>query len=302
MSQMTLSDLVTYVQDYLPDRPQAKVARAGNRVLQRIFNMLSVPERSTFTTKAKTTTGTVTTVTNSPSVTFTNSVLSASDPFCVVQIDTVSEWYNLTRVSDTTGTLSSNWSQTGAAGLAFTICYPVITYPSTVLSVRRRWQEGYKELVFAGDEKQEAPMGWQSAPGITAGRLSPGRPIWWAPYSQDSSGSPDDLRREMLMPWPDQKYTYEYNYTKRPTLFTPAGAGTQKTDLPAVWDQAIYDGTLYHSFIQENRNENAALWQVAYDKAFREALGEIGVVSRLGDGGQETGIWVEETWPVGGGS
>lgn len=300
MSQMTLADLNTLVRLYIPDRPQASIAAAANMVLQRIFNRISVPERSTFTTKAKNTSFTVTTTTDSTAITFSGNALSATDPMAVVQISGVQEWFDVTRVTDSTGTLSSKWPLDGAAGLSCTIAYPCITYPADVLSVKRRWQEGYKELTFAGDEKQEAPLGWYSAPGITAGRLSPGRPIWWAPFSMDTSGSPDDLRRELIIPWPDRMYVLEYSYVKRPVLFTPAGADTQKTWLPAIWDQAIKDGTLFHSWVMERKRDVAEPWRLDYERSFREALAELGPVSRLGDGGAETGVWIEEQWPVGG--
>lgn len=302
MAQLTLADLMSFVQDSIPDRPQAKIARAANRVLRNIHERIGVPKRSTLTTKPKVTTGTVSATIDSASVTFDSSVLGASDPFTIVQISGVDEWFNVTRVNGTTGTLSSVWPTTTASGLAFTLVYPIVTFPVNVLRVTRMWQEGWKELMFAGDEKQNAPVGWYSAPGITAGRVSPGRPLWWAPFQMDSSAaSPsDDLVRRMLIPWPDQRYVFEYSYLERVAYFTPGGATSQTTGLPDEWNDAIEVGTLYWSWIQENRRENAEPWRIDYEKAMMRTLATQAPVSRLGDGGQDAGVWIEESWPVGG--
>lgn len=301
MAQLTLGNITTYVNYHIPDFLQARVAFSANLVLKRIHRRIGVISRSTITTLATTTTGTVQVTEGSVNVTFTNAVLAssiaASGVMRVIQVDGTREWFNLTRSTDNTGTLSSAWPTDTNNTASFTIAYPLVTFPSTVLAVQRMWMEGYRELLFAGDEKQDG--GTPGVQGVTGGRISPGRPIWWGPYDMDTTGTPDDLVRRMLLPWPDQAYVIQYSYLKRPTVFDGAGSSGQTTGLPAMWDQVIIDGTLYHSFVQQNRRENAAVWRAEYDRSFGEACADLGAVSRMGDTG-EGGIWIEESWPVGG--
>lgn len=293
MAQLTVAGLMNYVKDFIPGKTQAKTVRAANLVLQRIYRKIGQTERLTFTTKAPVSTGTVSATANNTAVTFSGNVLSASDPLTYIQIDGDATWYTLTRVTDSTGTLSSAFAGTTGAALGYQIVYPAVTFPTNVMQVLGIWSEGYVPLRFAGTEH---------IPQLSS-LLAPGKPEFFSPYLMDSSAtSPDDERlRVLLIAPPDKMYSYTYAYKRRPTLLDATGADTQKLTLPDYFNETILTGTLYFVWDQEDANPRSVKWKTAYEEAWKEAMAEANVsVSTRFDDAYDSNIWdIFETRPVG---
>lgn len=291
MAQLTVADLLDYVRDHIPDKAQAKVVRAANLVIQRIYAEAGQVERSTFTTKAPITTGTVEATNNSTTVTFSSSILSASFPLMYLKIDGDTTWYTLTYVSGTGGTLSSVFAGTTGAALTYTLAFPVISFPVNVLQVLSIWQEGFAPLRFAHHERTND----------TYLAVSTGRPEYYAPYFMDTASSPDDALRLLILPAPDDMYSYTYAYKRRPTLLTPGGATSQKLLLPDFFNESIMAGTLFYCWDQEDAQERSTYWLNQYELAWRRAMAQVSVsaVTRMDDAYDRQESGPHDQLPVG---
>lgn len=261
MALLTVADLLDDVLDEIPGKEQQPLIRAVNKVIRRLHTEIVQPERSTFTTKAKTTTGTVSVTQDSTAVTFSSGVLSASDPLRLVQIEGDSTWFLLTRnAADTAGVLSSAWGEATDATATFTIVYPCITFPSAVGEILRIKRFAEFELEF--DHAGPVPA-------------SVGRPLTWGPYVHDStSASPDDDKlRIFLNPAPEDRLVYSYWYKQRTTFLDPDGATTQTIPFSDLWYEAIVQGVLFHVWKQEAQSEKALLARGLYEDALSRARG-----------------------------
>lgn len=290
MSQLSRSSLVTLVQDFIPDKPYAQVARAANLAITRIYNEVPFQSRSTFTTTAPITSGTMTTVTSGLTVTNSGTPFTSGAVY-LVQIEGDSTWFTATAVGSTSVlTLSSAWTQTGASGLTYTAVSPVIALPSTVLQPIELRLEGDRPLRFAPDE----------APEALNERYSTGRPRLYTNTTINSSDSPDDAYRIMLIPAPDAKYAVTYTYWVRPTFYSTAGGGDASTSsLPALWDTALLYGTLFHCWDQEDKQDRSKYWLERFEAAIRSCKAHrMSNVSTEVDDTSEGGIWAYETRPI----
>ena len=234
---------------------------------------------------------TVSVTAGSATVNFSASVLDAADPYRYVQVSGVSEWFTLTRVSGTQGTLSSAWPVATNATATYEIVYPIVTFGTNVLAVLRLWREGFPALVFAGTEHQTD----------LNDILASGTPTRFAPFSMDTAAtSPsDDLLRYILLPPPSEALVLQYAFLKRPALLAVGGATTQVMGVPEAFNEAIITGVLFYCWDQEDKQDRSRSWKALHEEAMREALADLGVVSRYADLGP-AGLWVEETAPIGG--
>lgn len=294
MAQLTVLNIMDFVQDYIPDCPQAKIVRKTNLVLQRIYGEIGQVARSTFTTKASVSTGTVTATNGSVGLTFTSGVLSATAPLSYIQISGSSTWYTVTRDgADTNGTLSSFFDGTTGAGLTFTICYPSISFPTSVLQVLGIWREGFDPLKFADVERTARIFD----------RLTVGTPEWYSPYLTDTTGtSPDDEKlRFLLLPAPSTVQTLTYAYKVRPTLLDPAGATTQTSGLPDFYNEAILNGTLFYLWDQEDKQDRSAFWKDQFESAWKRAMAQlsVNVDTRMDDAYDGVGLSIFDNRPIG---
>lgn len=288
MAQKTLTSLTAEVQDYIPEIAMAKVGRAANMVLQRIAKEFAEYGRTTFTTRAKTTTGTVAVTLNSTGVTFSSAVLASTDPIMLIKVDGVDDWIVLTYASTTTGTLSSAWPAATNATATYTIVYPTVTFGSDVLHPHKIKQENYEPLKVIGDLNREATS------------YAPGRPIAWSFTSTNTGATPDDSYRIWLHPAPDDEYLYQVAYKKRPQAYTVSD-GSTKSNLPAIWDATLFYGTMFHAFLMDSKAEEASPWKGLYEEAFMEARSTVmsEYLTRMGDLGDDLN-YVYESRPVGG--
>lgn len=293
MSLLTLANLIDDTRDEIPNKEQAAIVRAVNKVVRRIYTEFVEPQESTFTTLPSNTTGTVAVTQDSTSVTFTDSVLSASDPLRWVQIGGDNAWFQLTRVSGTTGTLSSKWGATSDAAATFTIIYPVVTFPYGVGEIIQIGQAGMDSLKFRiGTRDVQTTWWWQMAVGL---------PVFWGPYTHDESAvSPnDDLLRIILSPAPDSRRVYNYLFKPRVAFLDPSGATSQTIPLQDRWYESIVEGTLYHVWKQEARSEKFVTQFGVYQSALARARATALPAAVIAPRRRMGGLWVYERRPIG---
>lgn len=237
MALLTLAELIDECQDVKATLPQAKIVRAANKVIRRIHAETTIPQYSTFTTRAKVTTGTVSVTQDSTTATFSSAVLATSDPIDLVQIEGETAWFLVTPGSTTVGTLSSMWPAATDATATYTLVRPTVSFPRAVAEILRIWRPGLEDLDYAPDRGGDEVERLASVTGT---------PVRWSPYIHDAAtASPnDDLLRIILDPAPESRETWMYSYRSRPALLTPGGATTQTIPLPDVWNEAVIAGTL----------------------------------------------------------
>lgn len=267
MALKTLAELIDELTDQIPSAAQEKIVRAANKVVRRIYAESTLPEYSTFTTRAKVTTGTVSVTQDQTAVTFSSGVLSATDPIVLVQIDGDEQWFVVTRnAADTAGVLSSKWAAANDATATFTIVYPAISFPVNVGEILRIWREGEADLKFCADRGSEWLLGSVA-----------GTAMRWSPYLHDSaSATPnDDLLRILLTPAPETREVWQYAYRRRQTLLTPGGATTQTIPLPDVWFECVVAGTLFYLWDQRDQQDRSAFWREEYERVFQRTRGTL---------------------------
>jgi len=264
VGQPTLANVLDFVDDFIPDLPQAKVVRKLNLILADIHELVGADHRGTFTTKAPVTTGTVSLTANSASVTFSSGVLLTTNPLAVVLFDGDSTWYTVTRNgADTAGTLSSVYAGATAATATYQMVFPLVTYPSTVGQVLRVWREGMPDLIYGADEATPG----RSIAGDT------GVPLYRSPYIFNSGASPDDSLREWLTPAPDDEYSFAYVAMTRATELAVAASTSTVLGVPGYFDRAVKFGTLALCWGQDDSEGRYAFWTDRYKMALRQAMG-----------------------------
>jgi len=283
---LTLANLIDEVQDEIPAKEQAPIVRAVNKVIRRINVELVAPERSTFTTKVATTTGTVSVTLASTTATFSSGVLSTSDPLRLVQIEGDSNWFTVTRnAADTDGILSSAWAETTDGTATYTIVYPTVTFPAAVgeiLEIRRL---------------SDDPLDFQ--PSMPRPETT-GHPRCWSPYSLDTTAaSPsDDLLRIMLDPAPDTAEVFTYLYRPRATFLSGGGATTQTIPFSNLWYDVIVSGTLFYLWKQEAEHKRAMLQSALYEAAIAKARGVSTPTAIIKPRSRSRGMYAYEERPI----
>lgn len=267
MALLTLANLIDEAQDVHTTIPQAKVVRALNKVLRRIYAETTQPEYTTFTTLPKVTTGTVAVTIDSTAVTFSSAVLSSTNPLMLLQIEGSAAWFVLTYASTTTGTLSSKWAEATDAAATYTLVFPAVSLPFAVGSVLRIWREGLGDIEYAGDRGSDDSSLTTSVTGT---------PTRWSYYLHDSaSANPnDDLLRVLLTPAPETREVFNLTYTRRPTLLSAGGATTQTIPLPDVWNEAVIAGTLAYVHEIRGNNDMAAAKFRFFDRLLKQTKGD----------------------------
>jgi hypothetical protein len=285
MALLTLANLLNAVLDEIPGKEQAPIVRAANKVVRRIQSEHVSPVRSTFTTKAPVTTGTVAVTQDSTTVTFSSSILSATDPVMLLQVDGDSTWFVMTYASGTGGVLSSKWAEASDATATYTLVYPTVSFPAAVGQVTQIQQAGYQPLPFR--------MG-ESCPYTT------GTPSSWSPYTHDAAAAApsDDLLRYFLNPAPDQRLVFQFWYKPRTTFLDPGGATSQVIPLPDVWEEAVVQGTLYWLWQQEDTREKALLHHRLYEDALARSRGAQHGAITLEPGMNRRGLYGWEERPI----
>lgn len=259
MALLTLAELIEEVRDEIPNCPQAKIVRAANKVIRRLHTELVEPTRSTFTTKAKVTTGTVAVTQGSTTATFSSGVVLAADPVRLVQISGDQTWFILTRnAADTAGVLSSAWAEASDATATFTIVYPTVSFPLGVGEILK---------ISRGNEE---PL------SFNAGGRCPthaGRPVEWSPYVHDeSSAAPsDDLLRIFLNPASEEAEVFSFWYKPRTTFIAVDAATTVTIPLSNLWYEPIVLGVLYHLWRKESDKDRALTSAALFEQALERA-------------------------------
>jgi hypothetical protein len=282
---LTLAALLDDVRDELPSKEQAPVVRAVNKVVRRLHTELVGPERSTFTTRAVTTTGTVAVTEGSTAVTFSSGVLLVTDPLRLVRVEGEAAWFALTRnAADTAGVLSSAWPRATDAAAAYEMAHPTVTLPAAVGEVTE---------VRRGNA---APLGFRPAPGCPSGVAAPAT---WGPWSVDSSAaSPsDDLLRVVLDPAPLEAEVFSFWYRRRTPALSPSGATTQTVPFSDLWYEAVVQGTLFHLWRQEGDRGKSLLAGQLFEAAVARARGAAQPAAVLRRRRDE-GLWTYEQRPL----
>jgi hypothetical protein len=286
MALLTLAELIDNVQDEIPGKEQALIVRACNKVIRRIQTELVEPSRSTFTTAASVTTGTVSVTQDSTTATFSSGVVLAADGFRMVQIEGDSTWFTLTRgAADTDGVLSSAGAKATDATATFTIVYPTVSLPNTVGEITDIRRVGEASLNFRASGGQP---------------YTSGVPKSWSPFVHDeaTANPSDDLTRIYLDPAPNARFVYTYWYKPR-TPFIAVGAATTVTvPFSDLWFETIVQGTLFFLWKQEAQAEKALLASALYEAAFARARGAQlpSAVIKPRDSGR--GVYAYEQRPV----
>lgn len=267
MARLTVANLLDEILDEIPGVVQAKVTRAANKVIQRIHNETNVMDTATFTTRAATTSGTVTVTQDSTTVAFSGTPLASTDPFMLFQATGDDTWFVLTYVSTSSGTLSSKWAEATAAGSAYTIVYPTVSFPQAVGSVHRIWKSGLPDLEYVADRGDEG-----------FGRLGfAGRPTQWMYHGHDTTtASPnDELLRIQLRPAPETRDVFNYTYSKRPSLLDVAGATSQVVPLQDHWNEVVIAGTMCFCWSGRDNPDRASYWLNEYERGITRVRGQV---------------------------
>lgn len=201
----------------------------------------------------------------------------------LIRITGSDTWFSLTTTSTSAGTLSSAWAETSVVDGTYEMVFPFVTFGAAVLYPTRLYMEGYSELKFASDENR----GWFN---------DPSRPIFFVPMQMDTAATPDDAYRIQLLPPPDDAYTINFVYKVRPTYY--GGSAGDKSAIPAMFDDVILYGTLFHCWDQEDKQDRSGYWKTMYEQALMEARAEWAAlqVTRLGGSGGAGDTY--EDWPV----
>ena len=290
MALLTLAKLLDEVRDEIPNKEQAPIVRAANKVLRRLQTECLLPQRSTITTKAATTTGTVSVTADSTTATFSSGVLSTSDPLRLVQIDGDSTWFTVTRnAADTAGVLSSAWAEATNATATYKIIYPTLSFPAAVGELLSIWHAGEEPLRFA---MNETDVQWQTTVG---------QPCFWSPLLYDDAAADpnNDLLRIRLHPPTDERIVYSFLYRPRTTFIDTAGATTQTVSIPDLWTEAVVSGTLFFLWKQEANNEKALLHSALYEAAIARARGSSYPDMVLGPRTYRQGMYAYDDRPIG---
>lgn len=264
MSQILFSEVVTFVRVHLPNLPQLTIGTHLNLMLEEIYERLALNYYSTFTTRAATTTGTVSVTAGSTAVTFSSGVLGASDGMRVFQSNGDSTWYVLTRTNATTGVLSSAYAGATDATATYTILYPTVTFGAGVGTILRvgRANTNLELDLAAGAARNRVTMG-----------VTSGIPLYYAPYAFDDGATPNDAHRIILTPFPNTAQAYEYEYDARPTLVDPSAADptTVSVAIPTTFRKPLLYGTLGLCWLREDQ-DSSDRWTSKAEEAIRQAM------------------------------
>jgi hypothetical protein len=273
MALITLSEMLNEVQDEIAGKPQAKIVRALNKVIARLYKEPGVLIRGTFTTLAKVETGTVAVTNDSTTATFSSTVLTTSDPLDIVQIEGDSTWFTLTPSSTTVGALSSKWAQDTDATATYTLVRPAISFPAAIGEIIEVGRAGMEPLGFSNTEYDGAFPSWTRT----------GTPTAWMPYKYDSAAATpnDDLLRIVLIPFPEEMIVYSYTARPRPTRISITATPSSTTiPLSDVWYEAIVEGTLYFAWLQEDKAVAQFHFQL-YEEALKRIRSQLMPSARI---------------------
>ena len=99
---------------------------------------------------------------------------------------------------------------------------------------------------------------------------NPGVPFWYIPTKMVITSGADTLRYQ-LAPAPDIAYVLEYSFKRRKTYFTVSDGATT-SDLPSIYDDALFYGTLWQVWDQEDKQDRSAYWYGMYQTALKDIL------------------------------
>lgn len=260
MAQLTLAEIRTRVQEFIPDKATAAIDAAANHVIEDLAQEFGNQDRGTFTTLAKYTTGTVSVNQDSASVTGSGTSFdTGSDAYLngLIQIQGDDAWFGVTAIASATAlTLSSNWAQSNVSGGTFVLVQPRVTLPAAVLRVNKIWRRGRLPLTYASDEKDDWYIQWDED-----------EPLHWSDGPFGTSGEV----QIQLRPYPDARYVYEYSYMKQPTLLSASG---DAIPFPSVLNTAVLAGTLSIVWDQEDAQDRSMAWLQRYEMLKRKARAE----------------------------
>ena len=260
MAQMSLSDLQTQVLDWLPGKSTAAIARAANLALRKLYAYAGPTLRTTLSSTAPYTTGTVAIANGATAVTMATGTWAASTDGQLIQCEGEPTWYGLTRLTANTGTLSSAFAGADLTVGTYTVAYAFYDLPTTLSAVFNIWRDPRTRLTRMNDEEYAR---WMSSP------QSPGMPLQYAVVK--GTHASNSAVRIQLVPYPDDVYTFVLAGRTRPTLFANSSPTTEYSGLPEDYDPALLAGTLDYLMDQRDAQARAAWWHGAWKEALSQA-------------------------------
>ena len=257
MAKLTLTNLVAEIQDHIPDKEEATIVRAANRVIRELTNEgnLYTKGSHTFTTTAPRTTGTVSVTQSGTTVTGTDFV--DEDLYQIIQIEGSNHWYPITAVTaGVSCEIDGGWESTDVTDGGYTVAYHRYVMPVGTIQIKAIKRPNRNGLTRINDELYDNMM-------YHVNIMEPTRYYLTKPLN--SAGSPEII----LMDWPDGVYSYTVVSVDAPTLYGAGGSDT--CNLPENYELALIYGTLMHCWDQEDEPLRAKEWERRYFQQRKEA-------------------------------
>lgn len=269
MGRLTLADLQTEIQDFLPAKGASKITRIGNKALREIYGEVGPIARSAFNLAAPKTAGTVEVTQDSAQVDGTGTDFVDTENGGLIQIEGEATWFPVTAVVNTTQLgMKATWPGASASGLTYTLVQPSVVLPAAVGEVLDVWLTGQRHLQKAGNELRIDSYG----------ELRSETPRF---YTLHNYGTDGRVTISMVNPQ-DSRYVCTYLYREAPTYFDN-GDTASVTTLPPSWEDLVIQLSLYYAFAQEQNFATANNWFAKYKDRLKriKAARMLGFVDRV---------------------
>lgn len=283
MAQMSLSDLQTAAKDFVANVSAARVTRAGNLALRKLYEVAGPTIRFTLTTTAPYSTGTVAITKGATAVTLSGGTFAASTEGQLIKAEGESTWYGFTYGSGSTGTLGSAFAGTTLTAGTFELAYAYYDLPTSLSSTFSLWRDSRSRLRRWNSEEMVRYMDSANTTAIPRA------------YSVvKGTHASNSAVRVLLMPFPDAVYTFSGVGRARPTLFPNSSPTTEYSGLPEEYDDALLAGTLFYLWDGEDKQDRSQWWY----SMWKEFLKEAAATQMEGMDGQfgEAGWYGTRTW------
>jgi hypothetical protein len=206
-------------------------------------------------------TGTLTATAGSAAIVGSGTVWTAAMTGRIIRIANRPEYYQFTRLTDTTGTLDRAFDGVTAAALAYQINQNVYLLPSDARIVNGvTFQYGGRQLVR---------MSLGQLNEIAPNRTAYGEPLYWAPYMDAYTNPP--VPQVELYPIPDGQWTFPVQFTADTAA---ADAATPSaTVLPWVRPGALIAGVSADIYRHTEKFNAADRQELRFEKIVAQMVG-----------------------------
>lgn len=213
-------------------------------------------EREVIRTEIDRTTGTVSVSANDTAVTGSGTSFASTDIGDFIQFSSDNDWYEISAVASATAlTLTTAYNPTSALSAG---TYTIRTF---FYSLSSSVDDIYDMNIWVGDRKLHRISArdfdfWRPA------STGDGTPIYYIPWNQDSSGN----MQFTLYPFPDTRINIEARFHKRSTSLS----GATNPDVPAKWDIALIEGSLWLGYQFERKDTESARAKSNYENTIED--------------------------------